>query len=60
MTIAHEVNVRVLSLKRQGELNEPLCPPPDVGLAEFLEAGSLAFKSQVQLTGHNADPPRPP
>lgn len=32
MTITHEVNVHVLSKKRQDELNEPLCPPPDVSL----------------------------
>lgn len=32
MTITHDVNVRVLSQKKQAELNEPLCPPPDVGL----------------------------
>ena len=30
MTITHEVNVNVLTKKRQDELNEPLCPPPDV------------------------------
>ncbi|ORY30828.1 checkpoint protein Hus1/Mec3 [Naematelia encephala] len=32
MSIAHEINVRVLSAKRQAELNEPLCPPPDIHL----------------------------
>ena len=30
MTITHEINVRVLSQKRQQELTEPLCPSPDV------------------------------
>lgn len=30
MTIMHDINVRVLGPRRQGELNEPLCPPPDV------------------------------
>jgi HUS1 checkpoint protein len=30
MTISHDINVRVLGPRRQGELNEPLCPPPDV------------------------------
>ncbi|KAI9633365.1 checkpoint protein Hus1/Mec3 [Dioszegia hungarica] len=32
MQITHEINVHVLSPKRQGELNEPLCPPPDIHL----------------------------
>ncbi|WVN86024.1 uncharacterized protein L203_101182 [Cryptococcus depauperatus CBS 7841] len=40
MIITHEVNVKVLSLKRQQELIEPLCPQPDVhvvcpNLSEF-------------------------
>ena len=30
MSISHEVNVVVLTNKRKDELNEPLCPPPDV------------------------------
>lgn len=28
--INHEVTVTILSPRRQNELNEPLCPPPDV------------------------------
>ncbi|ORX34922.1 checkpoint protein Hus1/Mec3 [Kockovaella imperatae] len=32
MSITHEVNVNVLTKKRQDELNEPMCPPPDVHL----------------------------
>ena len=30
MAITHEINVTVLSKKKQDELNEPMCPPPDV------------------------------
>ena len=30
MQLSHEIDVHVLSQKRQSELNEPLCPPPDV------------------------------
>jgi HUS1 checkpoint protein len=32
MTISHEVKIHILTPKRQQELNEPLCPPPDVSL----------------------------
>jgi HUS1 checkpoint protein len=39
MQITHEINVNVLSLKRQGELNEPLCPPPDVSHTACIQAG---------------------
>ena len=30
VSISHEVKVHILSARRQAELNEPLCPPPDV------------------------------
>jgi hypothetical protein len=32
MSISHEVKIHILTPKRQQELNEPLCPPPDVSL----------------------------
>jgi HUS1 checkpoint protein len=32
MTISHEVKIHILTPRRQAELNEPLCPPPDVSL----------------------------
>ena len=36
VSITHEINVNVLSAKRQRELTEPLCPPPDVSFPRRL------------------------
>jgi len=37
MTISHEVKIHILTPRRQQELNEPLCPPPDVSLLPLHE-----------------------
>lgn len=32
MIITHEINVKILSSRRQEDLKEPLCPRPDASL----------------------------
>lgn len=49
MTIMHDINVRVLGPRRQGELNEPLCPPPDVS-GSFAESADSCCQVMHDLT----------
>ncbi|GFZ44818.1 hypothetical protein JCM24511_02544 [Saitozyma sp. JCM 24511] len=52
MTIMHDINVRVLGPRRQGELNEPLCPPPDIHL---VLPNLTDLRNLVSRLGHMAD-----
>ncbi|CAD6573581.1 MAG: hypothetical protein TREMPRED_000861 [Tremellales sp. Tagirdzhanova-0007] len=52
MIISHQVVVHVLSQRRQQELNEPLCPPPDIHLV-LPNLGEL--RNVVSRLSHLAD-----
>ncbi|KAL7420160.1 DNA damage checkpoint control protein [Cryptotrichosporon argae] len=50
--IKHDINVAILSSKRQGELLEPMCPPPDI---HIVMPNLTELKNIVARLGHLAD-----
>ncbi|WWD22870.1 hypothetical protein CI109_107365 [Kwoniella shandongensis] len=52
MSITHEINVKILSPKRQQELNEPLCPQPDI---HIVLPNLLELRNLVSRLSHVAD-----
>ncbi|WRT63399.1 uncharacterized protein IL334_000304 [Kwoniella shivajii] len=52
MSITHEIPVKILSPKRQAELNEPLCPQPDI---HVVLPNLLELRNIVSRLSHVAD-----
>nr|XP_019048408.1 HUS1 checkpoint protein [Kwoniella bestiolae CBS 10118]OCF27338.1 HUS1 checkpoint protein [Kwoniella bestiolae CBS 10118] len=52
MSITHEIPVKILSPKRQAELNEPLCPQPDI---HVVLPNLLELRNIVSRLSHLAD-----
>ncbi|WWC67135.1 uncharacterized protein I206_101042 [Kwoniella pini CBS 10737] len=52
MSITHEIPVKILSPKRQNELNEPLCPQPDI---HVVLPNLLELRNIVSRLSHIAD-----
>ncbi|ODN81310.1 HUS1 checkpoint protein [Cryptococcus wingfieldii CBS 7118] len=52
MCITHEINVKILSARRQQELEEPLCPQPDI---HVILPNLLDLRNVVARMGHLGD-----
>nr|XP_019006285.1 HUS1 checkpoint protein [Kwoniella mangroviensis CBS 8507]OCF69746.1 HUS1 checkpoint protein [Kwoniella mangroviensis CBS 8507] len=52
MSITHEIPVKILSARRQAELNEPLCPQPDI---HVVLPNLLELRNIVSRLSHMAD-----